>query len=147
MIFFSPSLYVTVSVWPSIPAAWLATVALVMVLLGKSQFEKPSGGCTPGGKMRIAVAFWLPSGCGEAVMARYEPSFISESGALTTSLTGALSASLIFIYPPCRHRHHRPPVVATAALRQALKTRPPRYSGELAWERADRRMRTVGKFH
>src|SRR6516164_5850394 len=89
MIFFSPSLYVTVSVWPSIPAAWLATVALVIVLLGKSQFEKPSGGCTLGGKMRIAIAFWLPSGCGEAVMARYEPSFMSESGAFTTSLTGA----------------------------------------------------------
>src|SRR6516162_1620666 len=102
MIFFSPSLYVTVSVWPSTPAAWLATVALVIVLLGKSQFEKPSGGCTPGGKMRIAVAFWLPSGCGEAVMARYEPSFMSESGAFTISLTGALSASLIFISPPSR---------------------------------------------
>src|SRR6516164_430066 len=166
MIFFSPFLYVTVSVWPSTPAAWLATVALVIVLLGKSQFEKPSGGCTPGGKMRIAVAFWLPSGCGEAVMARYEPSFMSESGAFTTSLTGALSASLIFIsppsrafavniplstlamvartrtdagvcadhrncekegngaracYPPCRHRHHRPPVVATAVLAASLK--------------------------
>src|SRR6516164_2633081 len=102
MIFFSPSLYVTVSVWPSTPAAWLATVALVIVLLGKSQFEKPSAGCTLGGKMRIAIAFWLPSGCGEAVMARYEPSFMSESGAFTTSLTGALSASLIFISPPSR---------------------------------------------
>src|SRR6516164_650 len=102
MIFFSPFLYVTVSVWPSTPAAWLATVALVIVLLGKSQFEKPSAGCTPGGKMRIAIAFWLPSGCGEAVMARYEPSFMSESGAFTTSLTGALSASLIFISPPSR---------------------------------------------
>src|SRR6516164_7189323 len=102
MIFFSPSLYVTVSVWPSIPAAWLATVALVIVLLGKSQFEKPSAGCTFGGKIRTAIAFWLPSGCGEAVMARYEPSFISESGALTTSLTGALSESLIFISPPSR---------------------------------------------
>jgi len=43
---------------------------LVIVLLGKSQFEKPSAGCTLGGKMRIAIAFWLPSGCGEAVMAR-----------------------------------------------------------------------------
>src|SRR5215831_3701625 len=52
--------------------------------------------------MRIAVAFWLPSGCGEAVIARYEPSFMSESGAFTTSLTGALSASLIFISPPSR---------------------------------------------
>src|SRR6516165_11208465 len=102
MIFFSPSLYVTVSVWPSIPAAWLATVALVIVLSGESQFEKPSGGCTLGGKMRIAIAFWLPSGCGEAVMARYDPSFMSESGAFTTSLTGALSASLILISPPSR---------------------------------------------
>src|SRR5262249_14676039 len=76
--------------------------ALVIVLLGKSQFEKPSAGCTFGGKMRIAIAFWLPSGCGEAVMARYEPSFMSESGAFTTSLTGALSASLTFISPPSR---------------------------------------------
>ena len=46
----------------------------------------------------LLAAVGLP----EAVMARYEPSFMSESGAFTTSLTGALSASLIFISPPSR---------------------------------------------
>src|SRR5262249_27399021 len=38
----------------------------------------------------------------EAVMARDEPSFMSGSGAFTTSLTGAFSAGLIFISPPSR---------------------------------------------
>src|SRR5579862_1356349 len=50
----------------------------------------------------IAVAFWVPSGCGIAVMARYELSLMLESGTLTTSFTGPFSASLIFISTPSR---------------------------------------------
>src|SRR5580658_2276236 len=103
-IFLSPSLYLTVTVWPSVPATCSATVALVMVELGsRSQGRKPSA--TPriaSGKIRIATAFWLPSGCGMAVTAIYELSLISASEAFTTSFTGALSASLIFISAPSR---------------------------------------------
>src|SRR6185312_7351432 len=41
--FFSPSLYLTRMFWPSVPAAMLATVALVMVLFGRrSQGRNPS---------------------------------------------------------------------------------------------------------
>src|SRR5580692_12657417 len=75
-----------------------------MVELGsRSQGRWPSA--TPrigSGKIRIATAFWLPSGCGMAVTAMYELSLISESDAFTTSFTGALSASLIFISAPSR---------------------------------------------
>jgi hypothetical protein len=41
--FFSPSLYLTRMSWPSVPATVVATVALVMVELGRrSQGRKPS---------------------------------------------------------------------------------------------------------
>src|ERR1700676_4545045 len=75
-----------------------------MVELGsRSQGRWPSP--TPriaSGKIRIATAFWLPSGCGMAGTAMYEFSLISGREAFTTSLTGALSASLIFISAPSR---------------------------------------------
>src|SRR5580658_7705680 len=103
-IFLSPSLYLTVMVCPSVLLTCSATVALVMVELGsRSQGRKPSA--TPriaSGKIRIATAFWLPSGCGMAVTAMYELALISDSDAFTTSFTGALSASLIFISAPSR---------------------------------------------
>src|SRR5580700_8175500 len=103
-IFLSPSLYLTVTVWPSVPATCSATVALVIVELGsRSQGRKPSAKPRiASGKVRIATAFWLPSGCGMAVTAIYELALISESEAFTTSFTGALSASLIFISAPSR---------------------------------------------
>ena len=47
--FFSPSLYLTRMFWPSVPAAVSATVALVMVLLGRrSQGRKSFGGSALG---------------------------------------------------------------------------------------------------
>src|ERR1700692_2356191 len=103
-IFLSPSLYLTVSDWPSVLLTCSATVALVMVELGsRSQGRWPSPTrALASGKIRIATAFWLPSGCGMAVTAMYELSLMSASDACTTSFTGALSASLIFISAPSR---------------------------------------------
>src|SRR5262245_3591719 len=46
MIFFSPSLYLTVTVWPSVPATVVSTVALVMVLLGRTS-QGPNPSATP----------------------------------------------------------------------------------------------------
>ena len=66
VIFFSPSLYLSVSDWPSVPAAVCSTLPFVMVLDGcRSQPRCPSP--VPrmaSGKMCTSSAFWLPSGCG-----------------------------------------------------------------------------------
>src|SRR6202795_4256617 len=66
--FFSPSLYLTRMFWPSVPATVWATVALVMVELGRrSQGRKPSAAPRwASGKMCTASAFWVPSGSGIA---------------------------------------------------------------------------------
>src|SRR5260370_38973559 len=66
-IFFSPSLYLSITTWPSTLFTVVSTVAFVIVVLGRSHGRKPSP--TPRcGSPRIftRIAFWLPSACGVA---------------------------------------------------------------------------------
>ncbi len=79
-IFFSPSLYLSVSEWsPTAVTIW-STVALVMVLCGwRSQGRWPSP--VPriaSGKMWISMQRWLPSACGMPVTPMKEPCLMSE---------------------------------------------------------------------
>src|SRR5580692_6800863 len=96
MIFFSPSLYLTVTTGPSTPVTALLAVPLVMVLLGApSQGLKPSPVpriCS--GKMCTSMAFCEPSGCGIAPLPMKAPSLMSAIDAFTTATTSILSARL-----------------------------------------------------
>jgi hypothetical protein len=52
--------------------------------------------------MSTATAFWLPSGSGIPVIAKYETFLIFASNSFTTSFTGAFSATLSFSIAPLR---------------------------------------------
>src|ERR1700682_1523260 len=101
---FSPSLYFSTSVLPSELATSLSTLALVMVLLG-TRSHGPWPSPVPrmaSGKMWISTAFWVPSGCGMAVMPTKEPCLTSAIVPLTTASTTALSATLTCNLVPSR---------------------------------------------
>src|SRR5262249_39390240 len=102
--FFSPSLYLTVTTWPSTPATALSTVALVMVLPGcKSHGPNPSPvpRCESR-KIWIAIAFWLPSACGMAGAPIYTPGLTSSSVAFTVAVSRTLSGITAVRVAPSR---------------------------------------------
>src|SRR5437868_10260663 len=103
-IFFSPSLYFTVSVRPSTPATVCSTLALVIVLCGR----RSHGRCPSpvpriaSGKICTSTAFWLPSACGIPVTPTNEPGLMSEIDALVMPTTAALSDSATLTSEPSR---------------------------------------------
>src|SRR5215831_1389843 len=89
---FSPSLYLIVSVWPSIFCTANATVPFVMVLVGpKSHARCPSP--VPridSGKICTSVARKVPPGCGTAVVPTKLPGLMSANDAATIATIFAL---------------------------------------------------------
>src|SRR5208282_5982698 len=109
MMFFSPSLYLTVMTGPLTPVTVAPTVPLVMVLLGApSQGRKPSP--VPridSAKMCTSIAFCEPSGYGMAPLPMNAPSLISAIAAFTTDdqrLVGEVELELVALV---RLRQHR----------------------------------------
>jgi hypothetical protein len=103
-IFFSPSLYLRVSTWPSVEVTIASTLALVMVLLGcRSHGRKPSARPrSASGKIVTSSAFWLPSGSGSAATPMYLPFLMSASVACTTADTPPFGASFSLTSLPSR---------------------------------------------
>src|ERR1700730_3266594 len=100
MTFFSPSLYLTVITWPSTPDTVVSTVALVMVVPGRShgRWPSPVPRCDSA-KIMIWMARCVPSACGVAPTPMKTPGLISARVALTTPNTATLSATLTLTSP------------------------------------------------
>src|SRR5215472_5914758 len=92
---FSPPLYLTVSVPPPVAVTMSPTVPLVMVLFGivYGRCPSPVPRCDSA-KMCTSSAFWLPSGCGMAVLPTNEPALMSARLALATPTIWALAVSV-----------------------------------------------------
>ncbi len=100
-IFFSPPLYFTVRTWPSTLVTDVSTVALVIVVPGRSHGRCPSPRPRiDSGKILTRMACWLSSAWGVAPTPMNVPGLTSASVAFTNANTGA-DGAMVTAFSAC----------------------------------------------